>query len=880
MVSVSEARQQLTTQKVAVESQRQQIQIRTQQPKLTAIEVRQQTRQSLAQRQAQAKQLKSIRSQALQTLIPIESLITKAEQEIRDVEGQIATQRQRQSDFEQAKKLFRKGIVDPGASPQVKKFIREFQAGKEIALTKAISEKLTELERRGLEPIFVNGELRGVSDFLRQQSRTLEQLEPIVINGKLVGFQDIAQQLSRQLREPIEVSIAPLEKITFGQPEKFAESFRQATGSTSFTLAIPIGRENGKIRVQDFNFRFENEQLVRSKQTGSALLTETQFLAADKRRREKNPGFTFGSTLPIIPPGVVRPAETNIEALVRNIKESSPQLKFIKNEALRSLAKSIITPTGLPLLIGSEKFLKSELKKILADPRGAFKFRPDQADPLAELIFEVGENFALGAGVGKGITLLRGAVTKIIPKALKGSAKFDDVLKIAGTLGVITLTAAQAVSIKNTFEREGETAAILQTVGFLSFGAGFTTTGLKSLPQAEREFKQIADLLKKAIPPGRRGETRFDELGRFLKKKKGGKFGELEQLNVEDINKGRKALAAIERRLAQAKTPKEQAKILAEIKKGLKTIQAKQNFQNFVLGLIEKNIIKISRVKIAPGITVRELPSRPGITVRIPTRLKPGRAKEISRVKRNQARELKRVQRSKLTLGQRFKIAQGTASATTIASAQTLGVATSLTSAQRTKQITKQIQKTKQAQKQRLKLVQAQRTQSKLALSRLLKTSFRSGSAKPRIRRFKPFVPIPPPLPKKVKVKRIKKIIPFDLKGDSFNVFERRRGKSRKIASNLPPNLAKRTLSKRLDKRLSASGRIIASKQPPKKKDIKAFEFPSTKFRRPVPNSPLRQKGAFVIVERARFRLDSRREKSSIQRARKLKKVPMNLKLK
>ncbi len=874
MVTVQEAKSQIATQRAAVESQRQQITQRTRQLKLTAQQIRQQTRQSLAQRQAQAKQLESIRSQALQTLIPIESQITKAEQEVRDVEGQIAQQRRRQSDFEQAKKLFRKGIVDPGASPQVKKFIREFQAGKEIALTKAISEKLTELERRGLEPIFINGELRGVSDFLRQQSRTLEQLEPIVINGKLVGFQDIAQQLSRQLREPIEVKIAPIEKITFGQPEKFAESFRQATGSTSFTLAIPIGRENGKIRVQDFNFRFENGQLVRSKQTGSALLTETQFLAADKRRREKNPGFTFGSTLPIIPPGVVRPVETNIEALVRNIKESSPQLRFIKNEDLRNLVRAIITPTGIPVILGTEKFLVSELKQILSDPRGAFKFRPDQAEPLAELIKEVAEGFVLGAVVGKGITLLRGAATRIIPKALQGSSKFDDVLKIAGTLGVITLTAAQAVSIKNTFEREGSDAAILQTIGFLSFGAGFTTTGLKSLPQAEREFKQITDLLKKVIPPGRRGEI---IIGR---KRRKGDVGLLTQLGEDEINQARIVVSAIERRLINAKTPKEQAKILAELKKRLKTNQAKQNFERFVLDLINKDVIKIPKVEIAPGITVRGLPTRREISFVAP-RLKPGRAKEIARVKRNKARELKRVQRSKLTLGQRFRIAQGTAAATTITSAQTLGIATSLTSAQRTKQITKQIQKTKQAQRQRLKLVQAQRIQSKLALKQLLKTSFKSGLAKPGIRRFKPFVPIPsPPLPKKVKVKRIKKIIPFDLKGDSFNVFERRRGKSRKIASNLPPNLAKRTLSKRLDKRLSASGRIIASKQPPKKKDIKAFEFPSAKFRRPVPNSPLRQKDAFVIVERARFRLDSRREKSAIQRAKKLKKVPMNLKLK
>lgn len=90
-------------------------------------------------------------------------------------------------------------------------------------------------------------------------------------------------------------------KITFGQPRRFAESFRRATGDDSFTIAIPLRRQNGKLFVQDFNFLFENGKLVRSRRTGSALLTEKQFLAADKRRRKRNPGFTFGDTRLVAP---------------------------------------------------------------------------------------------------------------------------------------------------------------------------------------------------------------------------------------------------------------------------------------------------------------------------------------------------------------------------------------------------------------------------------------------------------------------------------------------------------------------------------------------------------------------------------------------------
>lgn len=83
----------------------------------------------------------------------------------------------------------------------------------------------------------------------------------------------------------------------FGQQEKFARSFKKATGATTFTLAVPIKRTNGKIEVRDFNFLFDNGKLIKAKPTGRAVITENQFLAADLRRRKRNPGFNFGSTL-------------------------------------------------------------------------------------------------------------------------------------------------------------------------------------------------------------------------------------------------------------------------------------------------------------------------------------------------------------------------------------------------------------------------------------------------------------------------------------------------------------------------------------------------------------------------------------------------------
>lgn len=789
MVTVEAARASIQAQRQLVETSRQSIIRQTEQSTLTAAQVRQQTRQSISQRQVEARRLGSIRKQALTTLNPIEKSLDEASRQVSSVESQLKKQAEREAAFRSALDKFRSG--DPravfGLSGLEEEFFRKISQGKTTAVRLEIERQTKELQEKGFKPIFLNGTLVGIEDLLTKQSRELGELRPIVIEEKLVGFEDIALQLSRPLRVPIPVEIAP----------------------------------------------------------------------------------------PEIPPGVVLPAETRIEALVRNIKESTPQFEFIENKAIRNLLRLSVPEKTIGAVLGTERFSRSELKRILADPKGVFKFRPDQAEAIGDLVAEVGEGFLAGVVVGKLVTVVRGAGAKLLPKALTGSPKFQKAISAAGGLGTIVLTGAAGISIKNTFDQEGIDAAILQTIGLISFGAGFSVTGLKSLPRAEAEFKQITDLLKKAVPPGRRGEIRFDELGRFLKKKKGGRFGELEQLDAEDVRRGREALAAIERRIALAKTPKEQAKILAELKKRLKTPQEKRNFENFVLGLVEKEIIKLPKVEIIPGVKAKVIPERP-ITAFVPKRKTPGRIREEGRVAANKARNQKRIARSKLSLGEKFRLAQALVPAIRLTSAQRIE--------QRQKQRQKLIlrQRTEQItiQRQRQKLILRQRTVSKLALRNLLRQSLKTGlKLRPRLKKFGVLPPLVP-FPKKKVKKKVRKIIPFDLEGSSFNVFERRRGKSRKIASDLPPNLAKRTLSRRLDKRLSASGRIIASKNPPKKKDIKAFDFPSKKFRRPVPNSPLRQKDAFVIVERSRFRLDSKKEQQSIQQARKLKKIPMNLKVK
>ncbi len=276
MVSVEEARSQIATQRAALESQKQSIQ-RISIPPPTPTELRKRGKQQLVQVQIQAEQLEGRKKQALQSLKPFEQELNKFESEVRNVEQQIKEQKKEQAAFNRALKAFQD--PDPRGSfflsGAEQKFFRQISAGKTTAIRLEQEKIVKELQEKGFEPIFVDGEIKGLRDLIQQQEIELKLIEPKFTPAP-PPIKDI---------------------ITFGQPEKFAESFRQATGSTSFTLAIPLARENGKIRVRDFNFRFEQGKLVRSKPTGSALLTEKQFLAADARRRLKAPGFTFGSTV-------------------------------------------------------------------------------------------------------------------------------------------------------------------------------------------------------------------------------------------------------------------------------------------------------------------------------------------------------------------------------------------------------------------------------------------------------------------------------------------------------------------------------------------------------------------------------------------------------
>ena len=184
--------------------------------------------------------------------------------------------------------------------------------------------KLTQLrveaKKVGFEPIRV----RGVQRFKEIKTGRLVTRLPPAITRKALPPRKVPSVIKRA--------------ILFGDPGSFARSYRNATKSNSFTIAIPIRKEDGKIRVQDFNFRFENGKLVKSTPTGTALLTEEQYLKADKRRRDKIPGFTFGDTREKL---LVKEEKKLTEKEISKILQLSidPSLSVFNKEQLREEAK-------------------------------------------------------------------------------------------------------------------------------------------------------------------------------------------------------------------------------------------------------------------------------------------------------------------------------------------------------------------------------------------------------------------------------------------------------------------------------------------------------------------------------------------------------------
>ena len=336
MVSISEARnivdrnrQQLRQQQQQVDTARKSIE-ETRLRELSRQELQVRSLQEKLEREKQSQRLEGLKGQELKKLSPIQKDLDTARKEIDTFDKQVKAAEAQEA----TKRAFDKALSvflskDPRAifrleTKEEKKFFKRLQAEKETSVRESLKELKQDLKLEGftlLEEFTKKGELfpSGFEGLPPLEEKTrVEKIEPIKL-------QSVVKRVRVRIPKREKITIRKLpprplvtRKVTFGNPREFAKSFNQATGSKSFTIAIPIRREKGKILVQDFVFKFKDGKIVKTKPLSSGLVSEEKFLAADKRRRDRNPGFTFGDTR-IIKPILLK--ETDIQKVSDAVKE-------------------------------------------------------------------------------------------------------------------------------------------------------------------------------------------------------------------------------------------------------------------------------------------------------------------------------------------------------------------------------------------------------------------------------------------------------------------------------------------------------------------------------------------------------------------------------
>lgn len=573
------------------------------------------------------------------------------------------------------------------------------------------------------------------------------------------------------------------------------------------------------------------------------------------------------------PPLVFEAAPTFTEQLRGTIEESTPDIPFIPKDI-----EKLIGQIG-----GLEKFTRGKVTDLIFSARdieGRRIFNLEQATGIADITVEVVEGYGTGLVAGKAFTLARGGFLAALPKTLKTGSKFKNVIKIADITILAGLGALEARRIAEINEREGTEAAVIEMIGLVSFGKGFSKAGLRANPQAEAEFKNFVKKIRDFSIKGKRGETTI------FRRKKDSVLRQLEEFAQSDVERAEALVGQLEKKLLKQKTLKDQLKILAEIKNRLKTSEAKKGFDELIASLLEKDILKLPKIEIIPGVKARipPLPTPPPKpTIKLP--LSTSALRNQERVKANLEKNRVRIEQSKMTLGERIKernfkvkeinekidlmnkqivtqkekitnLVKQKADQKTIAKERqklALMLKNRLATAQ--PQIFATSQRILQRQVERQRLLLKQRQQARLKLRQLLRAK-PGVLSKLRFRpKFKFPLIIPPFLLKKVpkKKKKVKKKPKVE---DMFEVFVRRRGKDISIGTRKTAPKARRFLKKRLATTLRASGFITdPTGQKLKPKVTKGF--------RVAKRDPLR------LVEKRGRRLDTSSETGAIQKARR-----------
>ncbi|KKN56548.1 hypothetical protein LCGC14_0571260 [marine sediment metagenome] len=342
MVSIAEARSIVDRNRQQVRQQQQQVDTaRTQieQTRLTALsrqELQVRTIQDKLEREKQTQKLEGIKGQELKKLSPVQKDLDEARKEIDTFDKQVkaaevveSKQKATEAAFKKARDVFLS--KDPRAifrldTKQERKFFKQLQAERRTDIEEALKKGKQELVQEGfklqnIKEITKKGELFPSTLTVVSPKALVEKLKPIRI--KPIKKLSVVRRV--RIKKPERITIRKLpprplvtKRIKFGPPIEFGKSFNRATGVDSFTIAIPLRREKGRIFVQDFSFKFKDGKVTKIKRTGSALLKEKTFLAADKRRRDRNPGFTFGDTR-IVKPILIK--ETDVQKVSSAVKE-------------------------------------------------------------------------------------------------------------------------------------------------------------------------------------------------------------------------------------------------------------------------------------------------------------------------------------------------------------------------------------------------------------------------------------------------------------------------------------------------------------------------------------------------------------------------------
>jgi hypothetical protein len=553
--------------------------------------------------------------------------------------------------------------------------------------------------------------------------------------------------------------------------------------------------------------------------------------------------------VPVIPPAVVRDAPTFTEQFLREIEEKKPELKFVPESDIKTGIQTILG-IGLGTLSFSKAKVQGQISQ-LRDIEGKRIFTPEQAKGLTDVGFEVAEGFALGAGTGKAFTLGRGAFLKTLSPAIKNSPKFKTITKVADVTLLAGLGAVEARRLNQVAKTQGADQAIIEAIGLVSFGVGFTKTGLKADPVAEKEFDKFVSTFRDIGAKGRRGEL----LPRRRRRRKRGDIQVLEQLTKEDVEKAEAIISEVEKRLLRQKDLKGQLKVLAELKKGLKTPEAKKNFQEFVLSLIEKDILKVPRIEIRPGVEIRpafrEMP--------------PFEVVAFREVPKGSILNQQRVAKARLKTEVSIKVA----GIQRDIEKQRSKILSLVSQKAPQKVIQTERLKLEKLQKERLKL----RTQfvqvSKLKLKEVLR--LRPGVPRPKPRR-PPRIFIPPPFPGLKKPIPKKKLVKVPLAEGGYNVFVKSKGKFKKVNINPLSKKKAHDLGSWLVDR--STSRTWKRKQVGFKAQKPILKVPSDYFKKTIKKyrgKKIKGKVQPLInlgIEKRKFAIDTPREKKQLSVAR------------